>query len=237
MDTARTTTTATATTTPLFSSPASPTTSRLKRRSTVHTAAGANNVHVSPYPTSPHTPEPPCKPTSSLARKRRSSIMSRTSMSLGGSGGSGWMEAGGYDNRGSAGDVDTAREGVEEGFSRISQAMNLLSLQSTATPAPRTPSTYDAPVHWPSPEELLKESLRQSLSALHALSQIKYLVEKSPSPTDEQNGETSSGGVSEVMGVYDRAMHEMRAAAEILTWAERHLEEEKEIVKERLLKG
>jgi len=76
-------------------------------------------------------------------------------------------------------------------------------------------------VHWPSPEELLKESLRQSLSALHALSQIKYLVGKSPSPTDEQNGETGGGGVSEVMGVYDRAMHEMRAAAEILVRLDR----------------
>lgn len=76
-------------------------------------------------------------------------------------------------------------------------------------------------MHWPSPEELLKESLRQSLSALHALSQIKYLVGKSPSPKDEQNGETGGGGVGEVMGVYDRAMHEMRAAAEILVRLDR----------------
>jgi len=147
------------------------------------------------------------------------------------------MESGGCENRGGVGGADMGREGVEEGFSRISQAMNLLSLQPTATTVPTTPSNFDAPVHWPSPEELLKESLRQSLSALHALSQIKYLVGKSPSPTDEQNGETGGGGVSEVMGVYDRAMHEMRAAAEILAWAERHLAEEKEIVKERLLKG
>ncbi|CAZ84259.1 unnamed protein product [Tuber melanosporum] len=237
MDTARTTATATATTTPLFTTPATSTASRLKRRSTVHTAIAANNVHVSPYPTSPRSSEPPCKPTSSLARKRRSSIMSRGSMSPGGSSGSGWIEVGGCENRGGGGDVDMAREGVEEGFSKISQAMNLLSLQPTPTPTPTTPSNFDAPVHWPSPEELLKESLRQSLSALHALSQIKYLVEKSPSSIDEQNGEAGGGGVSEVMGVYDRAMHEMRAAAEILAWAERHLSEEKEIVRERLLKG
>ncbi|RPB01305.1 hypothetical protein L873DRAFT_1827223 [Choiromyces venosus 120613-1] len=236
MDTAGTTITTT-TTTPLFATPATPATPRLKRRSTANTAAAANNVHVSPYPTSPRASESPCKPTSSLARRRRSSIMSGASMSPGGSGGNGWMEVG-YENRGGGGGgVDRTREDVGEGFSRISQAMNLLSLQPTATTAPTTPSNFDAPVHWPSPEELLKESLRQSLSALHALSQIKYLVEKSPSPTDEHNGETGGGGVSEVMGVYDRAMHEMRAAAEILTWAERHLAEEKEMVKDRLLKG
>ena len=98
---------------------------------------------------------------------------------------------------------------------------NLLSLQPAVAATPTTPSNFDAPVHWPSPEELLKESLRQSLSALHALSQIKYLVEKSPSSMDEQNGGTGGGGVGEVMGVYDRAMHEMRAAAEILVRLDR----------------
>lgn len=121
MDTARIAIATTTTTAPLFAAPATPTTPRLKRRSTTNTAA--NNVHVSPYPTSPRTSEPPCKPTSSLARKRRSSIMSRASMSPGESGGNGWMEAGDRENRGGVGDADMARDGVEEGFSRISQAM------------------------------------------------------------------------------------------------------------------
>jgi len=44
-------------------------------------------------------------------------------MSPGESGGNGWMEVGGCENKGVAGDADMAREGVEEGFSRISQAM------------------------------------------------------------------------------------------------------------------
>lgn len=44
-------------------------------------------------------------------------------MSPGESGGNGWMESGGYENRGGVGGADMAREGVEEGFSRISQAM------------------------------------------------------------------------------------------------------------------
>jgi len=44
-------------------------------------------------------------------------------MSPGESGGNGWMEAGDRENRGGVGDADMARDGVEEGFSRISQAM------------------------------------------------------------------------------------------------------------------
>ena len=43
-------------------------------------------------------------------------------MSPGESGGK-WMESGGYENWGGVGGADMAREGVEEGFSRISQAM------------------------------------------------------------------------------------------------------------------
>lgn len=69
---------------------------------------------------------------------------------------------------------------------------------------------------WPSPEELLKESLRQSLSALHALGRIKSLVENLPSSSGEEKEEEGEGGIAQIMGYYDRAVGEMKAAGDVL---------------------
>lgn len=77
------------------------------------------------------------------------------------------------------------------------------------------PSPSTGPTSWPSPEELLKESLRQSLSALHALGRIKSLVDNLPDSgeKDEKEGER---GIAQIMGFYDRAVGEMKAAGEVL---------------------
>lgn len=98
----------------------------------------------------------------------------------------------------------------------------LLSLHPTgASGVPFTPSTASGstpltgPVTWPTPEELLKESLRQSLSALHALGRIKSLTNNLPG-SGEEDEEEGTGGIAQVMGFYDRAVDEMKAAGEVL---------------------
>lgn len=113
----------------------------------------------------------------------------------------------------------------------------LLSLHPTASGGVQFPqstacgpsSSHSAgPAPWPSPEELLKESLRQSLSALHALGRIKSLVDNLPGSEDDENdGEEEGGGsggggaggekgIAQIMGFYDRAVGEMKAAGEVL---------------------
>lgn len=98
----------------------------------------------------------------------------------------------------------------------------LLSLHPTASSrglqfphAP--PTTPTRPTPWPSPEELLKESLRQSLSALHALGRIKSLVDNHhpEKDVDDSSGEGEKG-IAQIMGFYDRAVGEMKAAGEVL---------------------
>lgn len=88
---------------------------------------------------------------------------------------------------------------------------------SPPTAAGHTPTSSAGLAPWPSPEELLKESLRQSLSALHALSRIKSLVENPPSNGEEEE-EGGEGGIAQIMGFYDRAVGEMRAAGEVLVF-------------------
>ncbi|KAH8155784.1 uncharacterized protein LAJ45_00796 [Morchella importuna] len=129
----------------------------------------------------------------------------------------------------------------DEGLGKISQAMTLLSLHrgqndadshgqsSTAT----TPRSANIPPSWPDPEELLKESLRQSLSALHALGRIKALSGRLPADEEVDTG----GEIAQIMGIYDRAVGEMRAAGEVLDLAQQYLAREKEVVLEQLLKG
>lgn len=101
----------------------------------------------------------------------------------------------------------------------------LLSLHPTSASGvqfpPVTASGSSAPpcstgaTPWPSPEELLKESLRQSLSALHALGRIKSLVDNLPAGVEEDKKE-GERGIAQIMGFYDRAVGEMKAAGEVL---------------------
>lgn len=58
----------------------------------------------------------------------------------------------------------------------------------------------------------MKESLRQSLSALHALGRIKALSGRLPADEEIDTG----GEIAQIMGIYDRAIGEMRAAGEVL---------------------
>ncbi|KAI5801159.1 hypothetical protein EDC01DRAFT_509268 [Geopyxis carbonaria] len=244
-----------------------PTTPRLKRRSV-------------PYP--PFSPPPPfsptasslsspIKPTSSLARRRRSSVLlagAALQRETGtasdpegmegsfGSVGSGGEEVdvdvvaervvrnGGFDMEmdGGHGGEGQGGEGgeAEAGGDKIAQAMTLLSLHPKApmhppppinhTPPqpslsnPSTPhptSSPPQPQHWPDAEELLKESLRQSLSALRALQATK------------RRGVT----VAESMSAFDAAQREMRGAREVLAWADSRIESEREEVGGRLLGG
>lgn len=152
----------------------------------------------------------------------------------------GVVNSGGGGGGGGGGGV-VRHDSDDEGLGKISQAMTLLSLHrgqsdvdshgqsSTAT----TPRSANIPPSWPDPEELLKESLRQSLSALHALGRIKALSGRLPADEEVDTG----GEIAQIMGIYDRAVGEMRAAGEVLDLAQQYLAREKEVVLEQLLKG
>lgn len=106
-------------------------------------------------------------------------------------------------------------EEMETEFDNIEQAMTLLSLH----PVPQQ-------AHWPDPEELLKESLRQSLSALRTLREAKRIIRGTETPT-----------FLEVEGLFESVLADLRAGREALGWAEQQMEMEKGVLRERLLKG
>ncbi|KAL7272251.1 hypothetical protein RUND412_004948 [Rhizina undulata] len=149
----------------------------------------------------------------------------------------------------------------EDTLSKISQAMTLLSLHppdlsaSSQTPLILSPGASPEPT-WPEANALLKESLRQSLSALKGLDRIGVLAQKWEADNkcqgymmgaedmeeldDVRDVEKEQGGeegVVGIMNIYDRALAEMTAAREAMALAEHRLAEEKEAMRERLLKG
>ncbi|TGZ79925.1 hypothetical protein EX30DRAFT_71788 [Ascodesmis nigricans] len=203
--------------------------------------------------TTPAPPSPTTKPTSSLARRRRSSVLTSPStvgtLGMGftsapstpngaGGGGFGGYGFGGVLGAGSMGvereaerammememetegmGMENQTEGGEDSFDHISQAMTLLSLHP---PPPPTTSSPTPEAYWPDTEDLLKESLRQSLSALRALQAAKRYPPSAP---------------GEKMRAVEAAMVEMRGARQMLVWAEQQAEVEKREVAERGLKG
>ncbi|KAF8246497.1 hypothetical protein K440DRAFT_364484 [Wilcoxina mikolae CBS 423.85] len=188
---------------------------RLKRRTVTYTQS----------PTSP-------KPTSSLARRRRSLIISTppaSSASLNS------IINQAEDCVDGDGDGDELMAQASEVLNEdaITQAMTLLSLHPS--------SSQSQHANWPDPEELLKESLRQSLSALRTLRESKKVVEgihERRRETEELASPTVSGpGVFEVEAMYERIVGDMRGAREVLGWAEQQMEMEKGVLRERLLKG
>lgn len=116
--------------------------------------------------------------------------------------------------------------------------------------------------HWPDPEELLKESLRQSLAALRALREAKSVIRNidgrraSESDGAEPPPDLEPGrNVFEVEALFESVVGDLKSAKEAIVsipfpqrrdgtwlmmgkgWAEQQMEMEKGVLRERLLKG
>lgn len=105
----------------------------------------------------------------------------------------------------------------------ITKAMTLLSLH----PLPSNGSE----AAWPDAEQLLKESLRNSLAALRLLQELRR------APISISGGDSGDMPALVSASTYDKILSNMNGAKETLTWAENHLKEEKDQATERLLKG
>ncbi|KAI5810044.1 hypothetical protein DFH27DRAFT_521663 [Peziza echinospora] len=160
-------------------------------------------------------------------------------------------------------DRNDARLEAEDSLARIAQAMTLLSLAPAGNPPQiqyttgnsvsnnnSTGDDMDWPPH-PTPESLLRESLRQSFEALRILKELdkKFVmggVEARQKPVaspisrrhslrhEEEEGKTS---VVDVLRSYERAVEGVKSAQEVLKWAEHWIKEEGDRTRERLLKS
>ncbi|KAI5856942.1 hypothetical protein BZA05DRAFT_433629 [Tricharina praecox] len=208
-----------------------PVTPRLKRRS-IHTpypqqysippspASSSSSAFTNPV----SSPTSPMKPTSSLARRRRSLIMASPAV----------RDEDEVMSQAAAIVAEPDHNDTTETFDSIAQAMTLLSLHPVVA--------TDA--HWPDPEELLKESLRQSLAALRALREAKSVIRNidgrraSESDGAEPPPDLEPGrNVFEVEALFESVVGDLKSAKEAIGWAEQQMEMEKGVLRERLLKG
>ncbi|KAF8428317.1 hypothetical protein EV426DRAFT_705236 [Tirmania nivea] len=165
------------------------------------------------------------------------------------------------------------RREAEDDLARIAQAMTLLSLKPGAGPSeilslgPHSPPPTAYAGHaeqegWPphpTPESLLRESLRQSFEAYRMLKLLDKATVLGGTGVRQNSISTSSGqssrrqsvhlqgvegegverelSVVDVLKAYEQAADGVKAAREVMKWAEHWIRDERERTRERLLKG
>lgn len=165
------------------------------------------------------------------------------------------------------------RREAEDDLARIAQAMTLLSLKPGAGPSeifslgPHLPPPNPHGGHaeregWPphpTPESLLRESLRQSFEAYRTLKLLDKATVLGGAGARQNSISTGSGqssrrqsvhlqgvegegaerelSVVDVLKAYEQAADGVKAAREVMKWAEYWIRDERERTRERLLKG
>ncbi|KAF8416322.1 hypothetical protein BGX38DRAFT_1244446 [Terfezia claveryi] len=165
------------------------------------------------------------------------------------------------------------RREAEDDLARIAQAMTLLSLKPGAGPSeilslgphffPLNPQDgHTEQESWPphpTPESLLRESLRQSFEAYRTLKLLDKATVLGGAGARQNSVSTGSGqssrrqsvhlqgvegevserelSVVDALKAYEQAADGVKAAREVMKWAEHWIRDERERTRERLLKG